>query len=360
MIRRINDYLKIYKASSWFIRTLLLISFLSTSASGQKLSIQSDQFFWNGRNLPMWGIRVASASQSDENTQKLLEALPEYKKYGVNSISVYLQGSSGGYSDPFLKNGKEIDADHLNRLIRIIEACRKREMVVIVGIFYQRTMATDSICNLQNEKGVYRAVKTITKNLRPFENVIINIANEQNSSYYRRYDPFDFNDAQNIINLCRHVTKFDRDRIVGGGGYNDSLNIIIGRSEDVDVLLFDTFSGDIENNQHSGWHYDYFKKMGVPDKPFINVEIFGGWTRQFVPPGVYTEEGRELHLQEIDEAMKRPGLHVHLHSNVWMQGPSDGYPIRYHLGGMGTEHDPGIRWWFEHLQQLGNESTPRK
>jgi hypothetical protein len=144
--------------------------------------------------------------------------------------------------------------------------------------------------------------------------------------------------------------KFDPERIVGAGEYDDSLNITVGKSEVVVVLLFDTFSGDIENNQHTGWHYDHFRAMGVPDKPMVNVELFGGWTKKFIPPGVYTEEGKAIYPQEIDEAVKRPGLQVRLHSNVWMRGPSGGYPTRYEQGGVGMAEDPGIRWCFEHLK----------
>ena len=336
------------------VSTLTIIAYLlifTIPAFSQTLSIRGNQFYLDDENLPLWGVRLASGSQNEENTQKLIAALDDYKSYGVNSISVYVQGSSGGYVDPFRRKGKAVDKAHLDRLKRIVEACREREMVPIVGIFYQRTLASDSLRRLVSEKQIYRAVETLTKALRPYRHVIINIANEQNSSFYRQYEAFDFNNPQNMIDLCRHVKKYDADRIVGAGGYDDSLNIIIGKSKDVDVLLFDTFSGDIEKNQHSGWHYDHFRKMGVPDKPMVNVELFGGWTKQFTPPGVYTKTGKDIHLQEIDEAVKRPGLQVHLHSNVWMQGPSDGYPTRYHLGGMGTADDPGIRWWFEYLKK---------
>jgi hypothetical protein len=69
-----------------------------------------------------------------------------------------------------------------------------------------------------------------------------------------------------------------------------------------------------------------------------------------MPPGVYTEEGKKIHIQEIIEAKKRPGLSVHLHSNPWCQ-PPEGYPIRYDLGGMGTPQDPGILWWFKAINE---------
>tara|TARA_Y100001980_G_C14556918_1_gene353828 strand:- start:114253 stop:115302 length:1050 start_codon:yes stop_codon:yes gene_type:complete len=330
---------------------ILLLILVTNPLDAQKLTIRGEFFYWRDQELPFWGVRVASASQNEANTYDLIKNLRIYKSFGINAISVFVQGSSGGYEDPFRKGGKKLENDHLERLTRIIKACKDLNMVVIVGIFYQRTMAYDKELSILTEADVYQAVRTVTKKLKPYNNVVINIANEQNSSYYKEFKGFDFNDPQNIISLCQVVKEVDKDRIVGAGGYHDSLNVIIGKSPHVDALLFDTFSGDIEKNQHSGWHYDYFRAQGVVDKPIINVELFGGWTGQFVPPGVYTEAGKKIHLQEIDEAVKRPGLYVHFHSNPWMQGVLDGYPIRYDLDGQGTSKDPGIRWWFEYLRK---------
>src|SRR5690554_522805 len=105
------------------------------------ISLKGHFFYMNDKPFDMWGIRVASASQSEALTDHLIAQLDDYLSYGVNTIDVFIQGSSGGFSDPFLKNGKKIEKDHLRRLKRIIEACDDRGMVVIVGIFYQRSMA---------------------------------------------------------------------------------------------------------------------------------------------------------------------------------------------------------------------------
>jgi hypothetical protein len=191
----------------------------------------------------------------------------------------------------------------------------------------------------------------VTEKLKPFRNVIINIANEQNSSHYQPYKAFAFNKPENIISLCKEVKNSDPDRIVGGGGYHDSMNVVIGKSNYVDVLLFDTYSVDIDNGYHSGWHYDYFKAAGVPEKPIVNVEIFGGWTRKFTPQGVYAQDGKEIHFIEIEEAKKRPGLYVHFHSNPWFQGVAQEWNNRFNLGGEGTSGDPGVRWYFEKIAE---------
>src|SRR5690554_5775116 len=126
------------------------------------LSVKGHFFFMDDKPFDMWGIRVASASQSEALTDHLIAQLDDYLSYGVNTIDVFIQGSSGGFSDPFLKNGKKIEKDHLRRLKRIIEACDDRGMVVIVGIFYQRSMANlDGVRNISDAEGVKNAVKTV-------------------------------------------------------------------------------------------------------------------------------------------------------------------------------------------------------
>ena len=316
------------------------------------LSIQDNLFYMNGRPFDMWGIRVASASQSEEVTEHLIAQLDDYNQYGVNTINVYFQGSSGGFSDPFLKDGKKIDKNHLERMKRIIKACRERGMVVIIGIFYQRAMADmDGVRNISSSEGVKNAVRTVARELKGYGNIILNIANEQNSGFYKRCDFYDFNDPENIIQLCREIKKQAPSMIIGGGGYHDESNVVIGLSSAVDVLLFDTFDQDVENGQHSRWHYDFFIEKGVKGKPIVNVEMFGGWTKKFMPPGVYAEEGKQQHQKDVDEAADTPGLYVHFHSNPWCQGPSIGKEIRYDLGGMGNKNDPGIRWWFDYVQK---------
>ena len=314
------------------------------------LSLREDLFFMNGTGFDMWGIRVASASQSDEATDHLIAQLDDYKHYGINTIDVFFQGSSGGFSDPFLKNGSQIERGHLGRMKKILSACQSRGMVVVVGIFYQRAMADlDGVRNIADAEGVKNAVQSVAKAVRGYRNLILNIANEQNSGYYKRCEFFDFNNPENIIALCQLAKSVAPEMLVGGGGYHDESNITIGRSPAVDVLLFDTYDLDAQNDQHSLWHYNYFTRNGVRNKPIVNVEMFGGWTKKFMPPGVFDEEGKQKHLRDADEALSTPGLYVHFHSNPWCQGPSIGKEARYDLGGMGTESEPGIRWWFDHV-----------
>lgn len=333
------------------ITCFLFLSILSQPIYAQELTIKGHSFFLDEKPFDMWGVRVASASQNTLYTKNLIKNLDDYKAKGINTISVFLQGSSGGFSEPFYNGGKEIEKDDWKRIEKIIKECAKRDMVVIVGIFYQRTVKEPQISHLQTEVEIRNAVRTVAQKLKPFKNVIINIANEQNSNYYKSFKAFNFNNPENIISLCKEVKYVNPNCIVGGGGYHDSLNVIIGKLDHVYVLLFDTFSKDVEDGQDSGWHYDYFKSEGVPDKPIVNVELFGAWTGKFMPQGVYTKEGKEIHFAEIEAAKTRPGLYVHLHSNTWFQGVGQELQNRYDLGGDGTKENPGVRWYFNKIKE---------
>ena len=76
---------------------------------GQVLSVESHSLYLDKKPFDMWGVRVASATQSKNYTNSLIRNLDEYKAAGINSMSVFLQGSSGGYNDPFENGGLGIE-----------------------------------------------------------------------------------------------------------------------------------------------------------------------------------------------------------------------------------------------------------
>ncbi len=301
------------------------------------LTIEGNRFLLDGRPFSMWGIRTASGTQDDAQCDHLVAQLDDYKAHGVNTVAVYYMGCRGGNYDPFSPDGTQVDPGHQDRMERIIQACAERDMAVVVGLFYQHAPL-----GLRDADAVRNAVRTATKALEPYGNVIINIANEQNShGWADTADVYDFRYPQRIIELCRLVNEVDPDRIVGGGGYDHEKNIVIGRSPEVDALLFDTAGPDPD----SGTLYDRFVAAGIEGKPIVNVELFGGWTGQF-ERGIFPEEVRRAYLREVEAAAARPGLSVFFHNNLWCQTE----PMRYDLAGTGTEDDPGIRWYFEAVQ----------
>ena len=228
-------------------------------------------------------------------------------------------------------------------MVEILRAADSRGMIVVVGIFYQRAPFPF------RDKGAVRAVvRTVTESLRPHRNAILNIANEQNSSLWKDSETVcDFRNPEVIIELCRLANEIDPARIVGGGGYDHAHNEKIGRSPDVDVLLFDTNNPEPD----SGALYERFVAAGVTGKPIVNVETFGGWTKKFMPAGVFPPEAKAAYLREVESARRLPGLSVFFHNNPWCQGPAQELPRHYDLGGDGSAEHPGIRWYFEAVRK---------
>ncbi len=295
----------------------------------------------DGKPVKLWGVRTASASQNPEATAHLLAQLDDYQRHGLNAVTVFYQGSSGGYSNPFSGDGTVLDPAHHARMVEIISACDRRNLVVIVGLFYQRSEF------FRTPAAWEAAVRTATRLLRPHRNVILNLANEQNSSLYRDSNPiFDLGDPARLIALCDLVHAEDPKRLVGAGGYDHAKNITLGQSRSVDVLLFDT-----NGPEDSAALYDRFVAAGVKAKPIVNVEQFGAYSaKPDFPPraGVFTAANKALFLREIEAARTRPGLHTFFFDVRWLQGTGHGQiENRYDLGGDGTEASPGWRWYAE-------------
>lgn len=308
-----------------------------------KLSIEGHQFLLNDMPFDMWGIRVASGTMDQNLTDHLIAQLDDYKAHGINSVAVYYQGCRGGSYDPFSADGTKIDDGHQNRMEQIIKACDQRGMVVIAGIFYQSLEY-----NLDSPQATHNATQLVSEKLKGYGNVIINTANEQNSSEYARNARFfDFNDPQKIISLCRTVKKTDPDRIVGGGGYKQENNAVISLSPDVDVLLFDTaYSAEVKWDDIMETCYPWLRENGSKTKPMVNVESFGGWTKKF-PRGIFEDEIKQIYYVEVDEVVRQDGLYFFFHNNPWCQCQDD--RMRYDLAGYGSPDDPGIRWYFEYV-----------
>src|SRR5881409_2763264 len=84
---------------------------------------------WGGAPLELWGVRVASAAATDAWTDALVAHLDEYLSYGVNALTVFYQGSSGGSLQAFSTDGRQIDLAVQRRMQRIVDAAAQRRMV---------------------------------------------------------------------------------------------------------------------------------------------------------------------------------------------------------------------------------------
>ena len=335
------------RSASGVVRTVAA-TFSSTAAptppaaGTRTLTVEGDGFLLDGVPFDMWGIRTASATYDQAQTDHLIAQLDTYRAHGVNTVAVYYMGSRGANYDPFTPDGTSVDRGHQARMEQIIRAADARGMVVVVGIFYQAAPL-----RLEDADAVRSAVRTVTTALRPYRNVVINIANEQSAGEYAdTADVYDLRNPARIVDLLSIVHDVDPERVAGGGGYSRSNNVAIGRSPQTDVLLFDTGLGDTREQLPE---YRAFRAAGIT-KPVVNVEQFGGYTNDF-DRGVFPSELRAKYQREIDSAAAEPGLYTFFHNGPWLQVR----PMRYDLGGAGTAASPGIAWYFQRVKDATDD-----
>jgi hypothetical protein len=124
----------------------------------------------------------------DRNTREFIAAMPEWRRHGVLSFTLNLQGGSPeGYSKEQRWHNSAFEADgslrpdYLARLERILDRADELGMAPMLGLFYfgqdQRLRDDDAVRN-----GVRLAIQWLGE--KGYRNVLIEIANEcDNRSY---------------------------------------------------------------------------------------------------------------------------------------------------------------------------------
>jgi Cellulase (glycosyl hydrolase family 5) len=372
------------------------------------VSVQGSQILVNGTPSTLFGFRVASAAMRDDWTDELIDQLDTWRDHGVNSFILWLQGSSGGYTRVFTRDGTDVEQkpskvtsivgfgdDHDNsengettgtevieRTRRIIEAADARGMVVIVGLFYQSAVEDSDPETLTN------AARTAATAFRDYGNVIFNVFNEPDTS-----DSLSSED--NLQEYLSAVKEAAPGRLVGTGTVDTHDSAEIAELNEVDVLMHDAGSNADEA-------IDAFEELkNQTSKPIINIESFGGSGQGFVddptksvnaPEGYYVDfpewrrvfgalrdedyqsengsvAGKDSYRRLIDHVGQDPGQQIHLmvHLAGWFQGasrvgsPDDlgdpGTPDRWNndfeVGpgtADGTPENPGIGWILERIK----------
>ncbi len=154
----------------------------------------------------------------DRNTREFIEAMPEWKSYGLLAFTLNLQGGSPiGYGNKGWINSAfdslgNLRAPYLNRLQKILDKADQLGMVVILGYFY---FGQDE--HLQNEQAVIRAVDNITKWIlrKGYRNILIEIDNECDINYHHSILK-----PQRITELIRRVQRMSKHKLLVSASYS--------------------------------------------------------------------------------------------------------------------------------------------
>lgn len=155
------------------------------AAHGLLMNARFIQGIFDDMADPVRFSRFGYQWDADENTDRLIHALPEWKRFGLLGFTVGMQGgmpvltieNSTIENNPYSEDGKHIDPTYLNRLDRLIRATDELGMIVIVSMLYQ-----GQVNRMADGSCIRNAITTCSRFLRDgaYTNVIIEVANEHN------------------------------------------------------------------------------------------------------------------------------------------------------------------------------------
>ncbi len=144
----------------------------------------------NPETRTRWAYPDTGRWDAERNTREFIAAMPEWRRHGLLSFTLNLQGGSPqGYSQdqPWHNNAFNPDGslrgDYLGRLERILDRADDLGMAPIVGYFY---FGQDQ--RLENDNAVRRGVREATTWLltKGYTNVLVEIANECDNRKYEQ------------------------------------------------------------------------------------------------------------------------------------------------------------------------------
>jgi hypothetical protein len=186
----------------------------------------------NPETRSRWTYPDGTPYDADKNTERFIAMLPEWRKAGLLSFTVNLQGGSPeGYSksQPWHNSALTADGslrpDYLKRLEKILNAADSLGMAPIVGIFY---FGQDQ--RVQDEAAVTKAVDNTVEWLlqKGWRNLLLEINNECD---VKAYDHEILKPARvhELILRAKAKTQDGRRLLVGtsyGGGAVPKENVI--------------------------------------------------------------------------------------------------------------------------------------
>ncbi|MDX1984137.1 MAG: hypothetical protein SFV51_27935 [Bryobacteraceae bacterium] len=186
----------------------------------------------NPETRKKWAYPDTGKWDAERNTREFLAAMPEWRKHGLLSFTINLQGGSPeGYSKAQPWDTSGIDANGAirpafqKRLARILDRADELGMAPIVGIFY---FGQDQ--RVKDEAAVKRAVENTVKWIldRGYRNILLEVNNECN---VRAYDHEILKPARihELIEMAKGITKNGRRLLVGtsyGGNAIPLANVV--------------------------------------------------------------------------------------------------------------------------------------
>jgi len=151
----------------------------------------------------------------EANTDKFIAQIPDYAAHGARVFTICLQGGMPGYegavNSAFHPDGS-LRGTYLKRVRRVIEACDRAGVAVILGCYYQRQ---DQI--LKDEDAVKAGVVNVVNWIKAngYTNVMLEIANEFD---HGGFDRTIIRTPEGMAGLVQLAKKTDPNLLVSASG----------------------------------------------------------------------------------------------------------------------------------------------
>ena len=301
-----------------YIILLTIFSFNLSSSFAQRFSVKENKTFLDNKEFQVIGLRCSNALISDEIANGLIDQLDTYQNYGINTISVFFMGSRFGDIKGYNEDGT-LNNTYSDRMARIIEACSKRNMVVLVGCLYWGNSKGkwENWTQKEANSAVANTVKWLSDN--KYYNVIV--------------DP----DNEGMANRAK--------------GFDISKMIAAGKKEDPAIIIGYNNHGYPPKNADVALHF----AKPSPFLPYIESEgtmtdYWGAYSKEndvyhYINVGIYTPGKKQEQIETTDRLLQDG--HGYIFASTWLQN----VPVNVKPGGNGTHCDPGISWWLDHIKK---------
>jgi hypothetical protein len=185
----------------------------------------------NPETRERWVYPDTGKWDAERNTREFVAAMPEWRKHGLLSFTINLQGGSPeGYSkgQPWRNSAitpeGELLQPYMDRLSRILDRADQLGMVPIVGLFY-----FGQAQRMKDEAAVRRGVEAGVRWIlgRGYRNVLLEICNECNA---KSYAPILYADrVHELIEFAKSIRVGGRRLLTGvsyGGGKVPMPNVV--------------------------------------------------------------------------------------------------------------------------------------
>jgi hypothetical protein len=291
--------------------------------------VKGSQLCFDQRPFLVIGLRCSNALVSDRAVGQLIQNLPVFADYGINTITVYLMGSRFGDVTGYHRDGT-LNPLYTARLARLLNALDENAMAALVGCLYWGNSRAkhEDWTQKDAESAVRHTLVWLTE--QDAHHVFIDVDNEGMGQRLH--------------------------------GFDDRALVIAAKSVAPRFVIGTNFRGPPPVEADVALHFAH----DVPEKPYVETEGTpdnapgGYWGTYSKKPGLYGYRNVGVYTaamkrNQIDRTVEHlASRRGYVLASTWLQAPPPQGP-NHEPGGSGGAGDPGIRWWLEFVRDTYGE-----